>query len=209
MGCPMKVQCSCGAKYEFEITPEMARRPVQFVCPACATDASDFVDSLVRRELGQNTKPAGNPVPVTGSAAAVPQVAKPRLGLRIDAPSPAAQAASEPSAEGQPCLKHPGQVSTEKCHICSKPICPKCMELFGYFCSPLCKAKAASHGIQVPVFAGQKSVREARSWRKIVWVSSTAGAVVALFLGFWFWYSWFGSIPKSIFSVRFSEGAYA
>jgi hypothetical protein len=206
----MKVQCPCGAKYEFDITPAMASRPVQFVCPACGTDASDFVDSLVRQQLGQEAKPPGEPVPVIGAAAAIPQ--PPRLSVAARAvprESNASQPGMEAAVEGQPCLKHPGQVSSEKCYVCSKPICPKCMELFGYVCSPLCKAKAASHGIQIPVYAGQKSVREARSWRKIVWVSSTAGAIVALVLGFWFWYSWFGSIPKSIFSVRFPEVAYA
>ena len=205
----MKVQCSCGSKYEFEITPAMASRPVQFVCPACGTDASDFVDNLVRRQLGQESRPPGEPVPVTGSATDIPQ--PPRLGLAVSAvqASGAVGSATEAAEEGGPCLKHPGQMTTAKCYICSKPICPKCMELFGYVCSPLCKAKADSRGIRVPMYAGQKSIREGRSWRKVVWVAGTTGAMVAVFLGFWFWYAWFGSIPKSIFSVRFPEVAYA
>jgi len=54
----MKIQCSCGVKHEFELTPELATHPVKFVCPACGLDASDFVDQLVRRELGQAAAPS-------------------------------------------------------------------------------------------------------------------------------------------------------
>jgi len=79
------------------------------------------------------------------------------------------------------------------------------MELFGYVCSPLCKAKAQSHGILVPEYAGQKSVREARLWRRVGWTASAFGVVAGLAAGFWFWYAWFGSIPKPVFSVRFPE----
>jgi hypothetical protein len=43
----MKIQCSCGAKYEFEPTPEMARGPLRFVCSQCGLDASEYVGQLV------------------------------------------------------------------------------------------------------------------------------------------------------------------
>src|SRR5262245_46781458 len=116
----MKVKCSCGAKYEFAITPAMANSPVQFICPACGGDASDFVDSLVRRELGQTAKPAGTPVPVAGSLTSpTPQ---PRLSLAAS-PTPVqstpVETLSQAAVEGQPCLKHPGQFAMEKCYICS------------------------------------------------------------------------------------------
>src|SRR5215831_15841526 len=64
----MKVQCSCGTKHEFEITPVMANTPVKFVCPVCGTDSSEFVDSLIRRELGQTETPHGVPVPILAPA---------------------------------------------------------------------------------------------------------------------------------------------
>ena len=48
----MKIQCSCGAKYSFDVTPAMAQTPVRFVCSACGVDASDMVNSLIRQELG-------------------------------------------------------------------------------------------------------------------------------------------------------------
>ncbi len=83
------------------------------------------------------------------------------------------------------------------------------MQLFGYVCSPLCKAKADSHGITIPVFEGQQSVKEARVWRRVVWTSSSIGVLVALLLGFWFWYAWFGRTPKTMFSVRFPTPSYS
>lgn len=224
----MKVQCSCGVKYEFDITTEMANSPVKFVCPACGLDASEFVDALVRQELGQAATPHGVPVPARLSAPpgaapvpvaravaappppSPPPPSRPALAVRIQAPQPAQpEEASAPSPADVPCLKHPGQFATRKCLVCGKPICPKCMELFGYVCSPLCKAKAETQGREIPVYAGQKSVVEARLWRKVVWIGGTAGLAVAGLLGFWFWYAWFGCLPRPVFSVRFTDPAYS
>ena len=39
----MKIQCACGTKYAFDITPDMAQNPVRFVCPACGLDSSEYV----------------------------------------------------------------------------------------------------------------------------------------------------------------------
>ena len=240
----MKVQCSCGAKYAFEITPEMRTNPVRFLCPACGLDASEFVDGLIRQELGQNATPHGRVITVEASrelsvteanvtSAPLTPVGKaevssaPRgpliLGdtsgprshasLRVHLPplrTERVEAEPPPDSEEAPrCSKHPAYVATEKCYICSKPICPKCMELFGYLCSPLCKAKADSHGVKVPIYQGQQSVLEARLWRRMAWVAWSAGAVAVALLGFWIWYSWFGSAPKVVFSIRFPEPAYS
>jgi hypothetical protein len=49
----------CGVKSAFEITEEMHHHPVRFACPACGLDASEFVDGLIRQELGQNATPTG------------------------------------------------------------------------------------------------------------------------------------------------------
>ena len=83
------------------------------------------------------------------------------------------------------------------------------MELFGYVCSPLCRAKAEANGINVPVFAGQKSVIEAQRWRKTGRIGMAVGAAVVLFLGVWIWWAWFGTYPHAIFSVQFPERSYA
>jgi putative pyrroloquinoline-quinone binding quinoprotein len=217
----MKLQCSCGAKHVFEITQEMAERPVSFKCPACGLDASDFVDRLVRQELGQSQAPIGAPVsirlsssePKPGGLKLASEV-RAHSGTTAAARASGLAAASESRQDdsdpmGTLCIKHPGEIAVRKCYICSKPICPKCMELFGHVCSPLCKAKADSHGIQIPAYEGQKSLVEARQWRRIVRVSCVAGALLTVFLGVWFWYAWFGCEPKPVFSVRFDEPSYS
>ncbi len=113
------------------------------------------------------------------------------------------------SDDGQPCPKHKGEIIVEHCFVCRKPLCLKCMELFGYVCSPLCRAKANSNGINVPLFAGQKSVKDARQWRKIWLIGAGVSVGLAFILGAWIWYTWIGSVPHRIFSVRFPEMAYA
>src|SRR5216684_3604232 len=205
----MKIQCSCGAKYSFEVTPDMAQKPAHFVCPACGLDASAYLNELVRRELGiaaapkpfgaasqGGISPAGDasaPPEDTARAGFPPPGATPAatgLRVRVHVPVTVASAAPEASeTEGQPCPRHPTEWATEKCYVCSKPICPRCMELFGYLCSPLCRAKANSHGIEVPVYEGQQSVVEARQWRATVWVGTALAAMVAAALGFWIWYT--------------------
>ena len=194
----------------------MAQTPVQFICPECGLDASDFVNELIRQELGLQPQPVS-------SAPPEPQPATPQPPPPPPAPRPAATPVARlrthtPSSTGtttfvkpasQPCFKHPGQVLTQRCYVCGKMMCPKCMELFGYVCSPLCKAKAEAQGIDVPLYEHQKSVVEAKYWRK-VWLAGGAVAAVALaFVGLWVWYVAYGSRPHPAFSVRFPEIAHS
>jgi len=206
----MKLQCPCGAKYSFDITPEMAREPVKFVCPGCGFDASDFVNELVRKELAERAAASATPTieaPPAPLPAAAPRI---RMARESSPASPPAEAPA-PVAGAKPkiCAKHPGQLATEHCVVCSKPICPQCMELFGYVCSPLCKARADSHGIEIPFYEGQKSAVEAKMWRKLGMISAAAGVVLATLLGAWIWYGWIGSRPKPAFSVRFEDKVYS
>ena len=195
----MKIQCSCGAKYAFDVAPEMAQTPVRFVCPTCGVDASDLVNNLIRQELGLPQPPA---------APAAPPVAPPMRPV-LQTPAVAAETATAPDDAPQRCARHPDQQVLDHCHVCSKPLCPKCMELFGYVCSPLCKSKAQSRGLSIPVYAGQRSVREARTWRWTVAVAGTACGLLVAVLGGWTWYAWVGSVPSTAWSVRFPEAAYS
>ncbi len=196
----MKIQCACGAKYSFDATPEMLQNPVKFVCPGCGLDSSDFVNELVRREFAGQTPAA--PPPATGS---------PRLKIsHSETPPPASLA--EPASTtttGEHCPKHPRELAVHHCLVCNKPMCPQCMKLFGYVCSPLCRAKAGAQNIKVPVFAGQATVAEARYWRKVGVIGSLIAVVAVLALGFYTWYAWIGSVPHTVFSVRFDDRAYA
>jgi hypothetical protein len=198
----MKIQCACGAKYAFDVTPEMAENPVRFVCQNCGLDSSDYVNGLIRQELGAGTPVAAPPPPIAVS------IATPRLHV-AHAAGPAVQPGETAAGSEAPqyCLRHGGELCTQRCVVCQKPICPKCMEHFGFVCSPLCKSRAEAKKINVPVYEGQKWVVEAQYWQKVGKISTAIGAGVAVLLGLWFWYAWFGSVPHPVFSVRFADSA--
>jgi len=230
----MKIQCSCGAKYAFEVTPEQVRQPVKFICPACGYDGSDFVNQLIRQQFEPAaagvttamappievapapavTATAGVPVeevsaPAPAESASGAQARPAALQVRLHQSGEKARESAPTRSDPRHCPKHPGQNTVEKCFVCGKPICPKCMYLFGYLCSATCKGKADLQGIAVPVYAGQRALIERRHWRRVGLVTGAAGAVMAAFLGGWVWYAWFGSRPSTAYSVRFPKPAYA
>jgi hypothetical protein len=195
----MKIQCSCGAKYAFDVTPEMAQNPVRFVCPGCGRDSSDYVNQLVREELAAQRAATPLPdAPLPSIASAPPPT--PRLKISHEE-KPAEVAPPVEPVASKFCSKHRGERVTEKCLVCQKPMCPKCMELFGYFCSPLCKSNAEQQGIAAPVYAGQKSVVEARFWRKTGLVAGILVVLAVLALGAWGWYEFYGSVPNDFFGA--------
>ena len=201
----MKIQCACGAKYAFDATPEMLQNPVKFVCPSCGLDSSDYVNELVRREFAGQTPTVPPPAP------AAPATKSPRLKISLAGSPPSApveEATTSPAAE-EHCAKHPRELAVNHCLVCGKPMCPQCMKLFGHVCSPLCRAKAEAQNINVPVYAGQSAVAEARYWRKAGAIGGLIAAVIFAALGFWTWYAWFGSVPRPVFSIRFDDIAYA
>jgi hypothetical protein len=196
----MKIQCSCGAKYSFDVPPESAANPVRFVCPACGVDSSNMVNELIRREFAAAATPPTPP-------AAAPSGSR----LKISREQPPAAAPVPVSTDNHPaltaCPKHPDEAATEKCAVCHKPICPKCMALFGYFCSPFCKSKADAQSLHVPTYAGSSANAQARFWRKTGLIIWSAAAAVALAVGFGVWYSLVGSVPHAIFAFHFSQRA--
>jgi len=198
----MKIQCSCGAKYAFDITPEIAQNPVRFVCPSCGLDSSEIVNQLVREELAESAVQRPLPDAPAPSVASTPP---PAARIRISPTAKPTEPAAATPVSSKFCAKHPGERATEKCAVCGKPICPQCLALFGYFCSPLCKGKAEAQKIDVPVYAGRKDLVEARFWRKIGLIAGALGIVLVLALGAWTWYAWFGSVPHPFFSVRFED----
>src|ERR1041385_2905220 len=169
----MKIQCACGAKYAFDLTPEQARQPVQFICPACGLDSSAYVTELARQQFGfASAAPLVGMAPATEIALPPGATSTPSPVAAVIAPPPAPAAAVSTEAPPVPrvrlhrggekpadlpasggdvrfCSKHPGVRTTEQCVVCSKPICPKCMQVFGYVSSPFCKEKADLQGIEV------------------------------------------------------------
>ena len=214
-------------KYSFEITPEMVRMPIRFVCQSCGMDSSDTVNQIIRQQFSApDSVPAASstpapsirvtvvsppavPTPTPASLAPAPPVGSGALRVASHGTAASSAGATAAADAPQPCFKHGGQLTVGYCLICQKPICPQCMAIFGYVCSALCKGKAEDQGIDLPVYENKKSVAEARQWRKTGAIAGAIVAVVAAVVGVWVWYEWFGSVPSPKFSVRFPEAAYA
>src|SRR5260221_8303102 len=85
----MKIQCPCGTKYSFDITPEMARTPITFVCQKCGVDSSEMVNRIIRQQLDIGAQSASPPPPTTEP-----------IVVRVN--TPAAAPVPSPSSAGEP-----------------------------------------------------------------------------------------------------------
>ena len=211
----MKIQCSCGAKYSFEITPGM--QPVKFVCQSCGQDYSAYVNDLIRKELGEEgqTVPAisAAPPPALAIASAATPAAQaappppPETGVpRLRISRPQHEAASQEQAPlSKYCERHRTELTTDHCQVCKKPICPQCLQTFGPYCSAFCKNKVEGPRMTAPLHVGAKFAAQRQFWRKTGMISGVAGTVIVLAFGFWIWYAWIGSVPHKWFSVKWDD----
>ena len=181
----------------------MGRAPIQFVCQKCGADLSPAVNTLIGQELGVSAAPATPSLPEEAKPAAAPP---PSVRVQVKAQPAAEQQDTAPEALPL-CPKHFGQQTTHQCLVCQRPMCPKCMEIFGFVCSPLCKARAEAQGLEIPVYEQQRAVVQKGYWRHVGRVAIASTSLVVLVLGVWGWYEWFGSRPKVARAVPFSERA--
>lgn len=202
----IKIQCPCGVKYALEVTPEHLATPIRFVCQQCGVDSSAAVNQIVRQQFG--APPAQPRVQVVANPSK-PAAPKPVAVPKVQAPPPPNEPAPAATAVPEPgvtvCHKHSDQPSTSNCLICQKPICPECMRLFGYVCSAFCAGQAERAGVALPVYENQKSVVEARFWRKVKWAGTFLGLVALGLLCTAVWYNFVGSRPRPTFSVKLPE----
>ena len=73
----MKIQCGCGAKYSFDVTPEMAAAPIAFVCQACGADNSDLLNQLICQQFPTPPPPANTARSAGSVPVAIPLPASP------------------------------------------------------------------------------------------------------------------------------------
>src|SRR5688572_27586485 len=100
----MKIQCPCGTKYSFDVTPEMVNAPIRFVCQNCGVDSSALVNQIIRQQFGADAAPVPTRTAVAPPAAIAPPpshrpavsttapvipTAQPAPAIRIAAPAPA------------------------------------------------------------------------------------------------------------------------
>jgi hypothetical protein len=80
------------------------------------------------------------------------------------------------------------------------------MEQYGYVCSTYCRKRAEQTGMDLPVYAKQRAVIEAR----VAWVGAlilrAAVFLVVVLVGAWSWYTFFGSHPRVIYSEKLPHG---
>jgi hypothetical protein len=83
----VKIECSCGQRFAFDVEPEQGRMPMPLACPACSADLTAVADANIAQQL-VSAAPAA-PQPATGPV---------RVSLRISgsAEPPAADAAAPP-----------------------------------------------------------------------------------------------------------------
>jgi hypothetical protein len=93
--------------------------------------------------------------------------------------------------------------------VCGKPICPLCMKMFGYVCSPLCRQKAELTGVEVPEYELQNSVLDRKYQRKLTTTILGAGGGLALIIGIWIWYLLVGSQPRPAYIARLTPPAHS
>jgi len=83
----VKVECSCGTRYKFDVEPVNGLMPVPVSCPSCGVDGTPIANAAILQTLG-----------VQPAAPAQPQgTERPRIRLSASAP-PAPQAAVTPPA---------------------------------------------------------------------------------------------------------------
>ncbi|MEP6664807.1 MAG: B-box zinc finger protein, partial [Verrucomicrobiota bacterium] len=143
----IKILCSCGTKFSFEVEPVEGRMPVPIVCPQCGANVTDAANEIAAQ---------------TASTVAPPEVVaseKPRMRLQVVLPPKAqmqdASAAFDATAGPvEMCPRHSRQPAIEHCVVCGKPICAECMQAFGFLCSVTCRYRAEQEGISIPTFKG-------------------------------------------------------
>ncbi|MEO6183051.1 MAG: B-box zinc finger protein, partial [Verrucomicrobiota bacterium] len=193
----IKVQCSCETRYSFEVEPVNGKMPTNIFCPTCGADGTDYANQFIHQSLGE----APSPVRVV--------ITKPRIRLQVAddhtalaSPPTSGESGEVALAEAEMCHRHTRNAATEHCVVCQKPICPECMQTFGYLCSVGCRYRAEQEKIRVPVYKFQRNVVERGDVRKSVGISVAVGLVVVALFGALFWYTLSGSKPRSYYILK-------
>jgi len=88
---PVKIVCSCGQKYAFDVYPQNGRMPSPVKCPVCGVDSTAVADEIIALALKATSPatpppPAAAPVPSPPPTAPVPLIIRPRT--LMSAPPP-------------------------------------------------------------------------------------------------------------------------
>jgi hypothetical protein len=107
---PVKIVCSCGQKYAFEVYPLNGRMPSPIQCPVCGLDSTAVADEIIALAL-KVTSPAALPPPPAAPApsppptAPVPLIIRPRTLMSAPPPVEADQSRTETAVWRQRALE--------------------------------------------------------------------------------------------------------
>lgn len=189
----IKILCACGTKFSFAVEPLDGKMPERIFCPQCGVDVTDAGNAMIQSSTADAV------------AAESPVAPKPRARLHVATPAAPESANENPALAGvEMCHRHGRNVATARCAVCQKPICPECMQSFGYLCSINCRYRAEQEGIRVPKYKLQKGETEKTELHKTLAITGAVALVVALLVGGWLWFIFAGSKPKTFYTLPVS-----
>lgn len=214
----MKIQCPCGAKYALDVSPDTVKSSFQLVCQVCHTDLTQAVRPLLLQALETESVPPSSPAKVPlarDPAPPTPPVSGGSLRVRSATADQAVSSEAGSTAESlqnpaiPECTRHPGEGAAEHCRVCQKPICPKCMQMFGYVCSPYCLTQAENRNLELPRYQGQQKFASARTARWFQVGVMAVALVIAGLLGLYGYFVFYASKPHLDFAVALPESTSA
>ena len=202
----MKIQCACGAKYAFDVTPEMVKAPVRLVCQSCGVDNSATVNQLIQQQFGAPAPVAIIDEPAAARLAPAPEIAPPPSSARVVPQVPGVPAPVPASGSGAAPIPPPS------------PRAPS-LRVAAHAAPASTPAPAAVPVASAPPPAAPPMApRYPMPRREHVNLSSDRLIGRALLIGFivffvgiavWGWYAWVGSVPKVYASTRFAQPGYS
>ena len=102
----IKIECSCGSRFKFDLEPVNGQSPTALACPNCNASWTEQANAIIAQSMPA-PRPAPMPVPMAPAPPAPPAPAAPKLGLRISGHAPREVAAAPAGASGAP----PAQVA--------------------------------------------------------------------------------------------------
>lgn len=202
----IKVECQCGARFAFDVEPVEGRMPVAVFCPVCGADATERANQV----LAETEAAAGAAANATTGGYATSGGSDVRLRVhRRDESAQPGQGSARLTRDvaGERCPQHPDEVAVERCRVCGRPICRRCMELHGYTCSVLCRGRAERDGLDLPVYEGELRLQQARRRRLARWIGWMTAAALVTGLAYTAWWKWLGSKPRLIWSSPLPKDA--
>src|SRR5882762_8580518 len=78
----VKVECSCGTRYKFDVVPVNGLMPVAVNCPSCGADGTAAANAIIQQSSGN--RPSGSEMIVPGGTATPSASAeRPRIRLSV------------------------------------------------------------------------------------------------------------------------------